>query len=222
MGVVLAGPVLMDAGHHPVPTAGFDEPDDGDQHRAEPDEDKLQDLIKDCREQAAQSDIYGHGDRRRPDAEPDVPAEHYFHDERHGVHVDAAHEHGHGAEADGGEGAGGFAESQFEIAGNGVGFGNVIERDHHDAEEEHRRDGADPIPVSREDAVLISGAGPAHEFERAEVSGKEAESGDPRGHLAAGQEEVFTGFGKALQVKADAEDGDEIESDDGDVYAGKG
>jgi hypothetical protein len=66
--------------------------------------------------------------------------------------------HGHEAEGDGGEGARRFAEAQLEVAGDGVRLGDVIERDHHDPQEEHGGDGADPIPVRGQNAVLIGGA----------------------------------------------------------------
>jgi hypothetical protein len=40
---------------HAGPAAGFDEADDGDQHRAEPDEHELQHFVEDGREQAAEA-----------------------------------------------------------------------------------------------------------------------------------------------------------------------
>ena len=123
---------------------------------------------------------------------------------------------------DGGEGAGGFAEAELQVAGDGVGLGDVVEGHHHDAEEEHGGDGADPIPVRGEDAVLIGGGRPAHEFERAEVGGEEAEPGDPRGHFAAGEEEVLAGAGLALEVEADGEDHHEVDGDDGDIDPAEG
>ena len=89
-------------------------------------------------------------------------------------------------------------------------------------EEEHGGDGADPIPVRGQDAVLIGGGRPAHQFERAEVGGEEAEARDPGRHLAAGQEEIFAGVGEALQIEADAQHGDEIHDDDREVDRGQG
>ena len=69
-----------------------------------------------------------------------------------------------------------------------------------------------------QDAVLIGGGGPAHQFERAEVGGEEAQPGDPGGHLAAGQEEILAGAGLAFQIKADAEDGNEVDGDDRHIH----
>ena len=212
----------MNLGHHAVPTAGFDQADDGDQHGAEPDQYELQHLIEDGRKQAAQSDVEHHGDGGDPDADVNIPAEHHLHDERHGVHIDAAHEDGHQAEGNGGEGARRFAEAEFEVAGDGVRLGDVIERDHHDPEEDHGGNGADPIPVNRQNAVLIGRCGPAHEFERTQVGGEETKSRDPSCHLASREEEIFAGLGEPLQVEADSEDGHEIQNDDGEVDRGEG
>ncbi len=113
--------------------------------------------------------------------------------------------------------AGAVAVAQMQVAGDGVGLRDVVEGHHDDAEEEHRGDGADPVPVRGEDAVLIGRAGPAHQFERAEVGGDEAEAGDPGGHFAAGHEELFAGVGGALQVEADEDDDGEVDRDDEDV-----
>ena len=73
------GKLCVDARHHAAPSAGFDQAEDGDQQRAQPDQDELQHLIEDGGEQAAEEDINGDGDRRDPDAEVDVPAEHDLH-----------------------------------------------------------------------------------------------------------------------------------------------
>ena len=61
---------------------------------------ELQHFIENGRPQPAERNIDGHRDRRNPDAEVDVPAQHNLHDQRHGVHVDAAHQHGHEREAE--------------------------------------------------------------------------------------------------------------------------
>ena len=109
------------------------------------------------------------------------------------------------AKADGGKRAAGFSEAQFQIAGHGVRLGDVVERHHHQAEEQHRGDRADPIPVRRQNAVLIGRRRPAHQFERAEIGRQKAEARDPGGHLPPGQEEIFAGVGLALQVETDGQ-----------------
>ena len=208
------GETGVDASDHAGPAAGFNHADDGDEERAEPDQNELQDLIEDGREEAAQEDVSRDGGGGDPDAEIHIPAEDDIHHLRHGEHIDAAHEHGHEAEGDGGKGAGGLAVAQLEIAGDGVGLRDVIERDHHQREKDHGGDGADPIPVRGEDAVLIGRCGPTHEFKRTQIGGEEAETSDPSGHFPAGEEEVFPGLGVVLQIEADADHRDEVERDD--------
>jgi hypothetical protein len=68
-----------------------------------------------------------------------------------------------------------------------------------------------------EDAVLVGRAGPAHQLERAQVGGDEAEARDPRGHFAASHEELFAGVGAAFEVEADPDNHDEVDGDDGDI-----
>src|SRR5690348_17935185 len=68
-----------------------------------------------------------------------------------------------------------------------------------------------------ENAVLVCGGGPAHQFERAEVGGEKAEAGDPGAHFAAGEEKILAGFGPALEVKAHCKHGHEVNDDDDQV-----
>src|SRR2546429_352418 len=91
---------------------------------------------------------------------------------------------------------------------------------HHDAEKHHRRNRANPIPVRGKNAVLIGGTRPAQQLERAKVRRDESQAGDPRGHLAAGQKEIFAGLCESLQIKADSQNQKEIESDDDKVDFG--
>ena len=64
----------MNARDDATPAAGFDQAEDRDEQRAQPDQEELQDLVKDRREQPAQRHVDAHGERRHPDAEVDVPA----------------------------------------------------------------------------------------------------------------------------------------------------
>ena len=98
-----------------------------------------------------------------------VPAQDHFHHHRHGVHVHARHQDGHDRECDRAQRARFRTVAQLQISWDGVGFGDVIEGHHHDAEEEHRRDGADPVPVRGHNAVLIGIPRPAQQFERAQI-----------------------------------------------------
>src|SRR6185437_367082 len=204
MGVGTAG-IVGYARVELAPAPDFDQAQDRDQQRARPDQHELQHLVEDRRAQAAERNIYADGDGGHPDAEVDIPTQHHLHDQRHGVHVDARDQHGHDGERDRRQRAARFAEAQLQIAGHGMSLRDVIERHHHQAEEDHGGDGADPVPMGGEDAVFVGGGGPAHQLERAEIGGEEAEAGDPGRHFAASEEEVFAGAGPALEVEADRE-----------------
>ena len=216
VGVVGTG-ARGDLGHEVAPATSLDEAEDGDEHGSRPDEDELEDFVDDGRAQPAEHDVDGDRDGADPHGEVDVPAEDDLHDDGHGVHVDAGHEDGHEGEADAGEAARSLAEAELQIAGDGVRLGDVVEGHHHNAEEEHGWDGADPVPVRGEDAVLVGRSGPAHQLQRAEVGGDEAEARDPGGHFAPGEEELLAGVGGALHVKADEEHHGEVEQKDCDV-----
>jgi hypothetical protein len=108
-------------------------------------------------------------------------------------------------------------KAKLQVTGYRVRLRDVVEGHHDDAEEQHGRDGSDPIPVGREDAVLVGRTGPAEQLERTEVGGNEAQTRDPCGHLAAGQEELFAGVGGPLHVEADERDDEEVEDQDEDV-----
>ena len=159
---VFGGGIGGDSGLETVPAASLDQAQDGNEQSAGPNQDKLENFIEDGGAQSTEGNVDGHSAGRNPDAEVDVPAEDNLQDQSHGVHVDAAHEHRHEREANGRKSATRFSEAQFQIAGNGVRFGDVVERHHDQREEEHGGNGADPIPVRGENTVLIGGAGPAH------------------------------------------------------------
>ena len=99
-------------------------------------------------------------------------------------------------------------------------FRNVVEGHHHKGEEQHRRDCSDPIPVSRQNAVLICRAGPTHQFQRAEIGGKETEPRDPGSHFSSGHEKIFARIRPLLQVEADSKHQSEIENNDDQINRG--
>ena len=102
-----------------------------------------------------------------------------------------------------------------------MGFGNVVERHHDERQEQHRWNGADPIPVRRQDAVLISGSGPAHQFESPQIGGEKAETSHPCRHLAAGHKEIFAGIRPTLQIESDGQNQKEIERDNHHIHGGQ-
>ena len=55
----------------------------------------------------------------------------------------------------------------------------VVVTDHEEAQEDHRRDGADPVPMIRPHAIFGAVGGVPHHFQGAEVRGHERDAGDP-------------------------------------------
>ena len=98
-----------------------------------------------------------------------------------------------------------------------MGFGNVIKRHHYNAEEQHRWNRADPVPVRGQYPVLIGGASPTHELKRTEVCRKKAETRDPCGHLAPSHEIIFASICALLEIKANRQNEREIENNNGQV-----
>ena len=139
----------------------------------------------------------------------------------HGVHGDAGGEDGHDGEGDGVEGAGLLVEAHAEVLGHAAGLGAVVEGHHEDADEDHGGDGADPVEVAGDDAVLGAGGGHADDLLRAEVGGDEGEAADPGGDGAAGEEEVVRGAHVALEGEADAKDKGEVDQHDEPVDLGE-
>ena len=222
MGIVaggnqVGGDVGLDACLQAGPAASFDEAKDGHEQCAAPDEHELKHFIEDGRAQASERYVGRDGERRDDDGEGKIPAEHDFHDLGHGEHVDAAHEHGHEGKGYGGDRAGALAEAELQVSRHRVGLADIVERHHDHAQQQHGGDSADPVPVGSEDAILVGRAGPAHQFQRTEIGGNKAESGDPGCHFAPGHEELFTGVGLGLEVKADPDDHGKVDGNDGDV-----
>jgi hypothetical protein len=219
---ILAGEVTRDSLHHSVPAARFDQAQNRDDETAQPDQEKLQNLVENRGSQPAGHDVKRHSERGDPDREMDVPAQDDLHDDGHRVHVDAAHQDGHHREGDSGERTGLFSVAQFQVAGDRVRAADVVKRQHYQGKEKNGRDGRDPIGVSDQDAVLVGGRRVAHGFQRAEVGGNETEARDPRGHLAASHEEVLARGRKALEVKADAQNQCEVQDHDDQVHGSHG
>src|SRR6266851_5760257 len=108
---VLRGSVAGNLDAQIAPASRFDKTQNGDQRRAGPDQNELHNFVEDCGAQASERYVDGHGGRGNPNTEVDVPAENYFQHERHGIHVDAAHEDSHQGKGNGGERAAGLAET---------------------------------------------------------------------------------------------------------------
>ncbi len=112
----------------------------------------------------------------------------------HDVHRDARGENRHDGEGDGVETARFFVETQTQVFWHGARAGAVVKRHHEDADEDHRRNRADPVKMRSGDSVLRSGSAHADNFLRAEVRGHEREPGNPCGNSTPGKEKVRARF----------------------------
>ena len=97
----------------------------------------------------------------------------------------------------------------------------VVERHHHDTEEQHRRDGADPEVVERRQADLRAVGRHAHDLDGTEVGGDERQTGHPGRQRAAGEEEVDRVRDRSTRHHADAEDETEVDRDQQVVQPGR-
>ena len=212
--------VLNGLGHF-GPAAGVDDAEDRNQERAQPDQEELHHFVEDRGNQTGQGDIDGHRQRSDPDAHIHVPAEQQVQDLRHGEHAGPADHDRHEGERGSGHGAAAAVETEFQIAGNGMGPANIVERHHHHGEKDDRRDGIVPVGVGRQEAVLVGLGRPAHRFQSAEVGRDEAQARHPGGDFAAGHEEVVARAGELLQIEADSQHDREIDRDNQPVHGGK-
>ena len=155
-----------------------------------------------------------HQRRGDEDREGDRPAEHQVDDQRQREQVDAGDQHGRDGERAGVEGVGGLVEAQPQVLGDRADLGPVVERHHHQPQEDHRRDRAEPVVVDGGDPVLGAVGGLAEDLERAEVGGDERQPGDPGRQRAAGEEEVEVGLDRQPGDEPDAQHDHEVDPQD--------
>jgi hypothetical protein len=206
----LADVALLDAVGQAAPAADVDEADDHDRQQRRDDHEELEHLVVDGRRQPAEADV-DHDDRAGDDdADEQRPAEQQLEHQGERIEVDARDQHGGEREGDRVELVRRVVEPQAQVLRHRANLRAVVERHHHEAQEDHRRDCADPVVVDRRDAVLGAvGRHPDH-LERAEVGRDEGEAGDPRRQRAAGQEVVEARVDVALGHEPHAEHDEEV------------
>ena len=212
-----------------LPAADVAQAEPDQRGEAGDDEEELQDLVVDGAGEAAEEDVAEDDERGEDDGDVEdvgvgddaVEQAEGLDEQRHRVHGDAGGEDGHDGEGEGVEGAGLLVEAHAQVLGHGAGLGAVVERHHEDADEDHGGDGADPVEVAGDDAVLGAGGAHADHFLGAEVGGDEGQAADPGGDRAAGQEEVVAGPHVALEGEADAQNEDEVDQHDEPVDEGQ-
>src|ERR1700733_3794916 len=100
MHIIGAAQIMQDLRAEIRPATYLDKTEDGNNCGPDPNKDELENLVEDGRAKSAECYIESDGNRRNPDGEVQVPTQNDFHDKRHRIHVDAAHEHGHECKAD--------------------------------------------------------------------------------------------------------------------------
>jgi len=130
-------------------------------------------------------------------------------------------EDGHGGETARVPRAGLFVEPQPEEFRHRARFRSVVERHHEDADKNHGGNGADPVEVAGDDAILCAGSAHADDFLGAEVSRDESQTADPGGQRAPGLEEVLAGFHEAFECEANAQHKNEVQQHDEPVDGGQ-
>ena len=106
------------------------------------------------------------------------------------------------------------AEAQPQVLGHRAHLRAVVEGHHHEAQEDHGRDRADPVEVHGRGAVLRPVGGLPQQLQRSEVGGDEGEAGDPGRQRPAREEVVEARLDVALGREADAEHHDEVDEQD--------
>ena len=138
---------------------------------------------------------------------------------RHRIHRNARAEHRHHREGAGIQCARLLVEAHAQKLRHAARLRAVIERHHEDAHENHRRNGADAVEVSRLQAVFGARRAHADHFLRAQVGADEGQAADPRRQRAPGLEKVLAGLHVALQGKADAQHKHEVQQHDQPIDA---
>ena len=99
-------------------------------------------------------------------ARPRRPAQQRLDDDRQRIEIDARDEHTGRGEGQPVEQVRALAEAPAQVLGHAVHLAAVVERHHHQRQEQHCRHGADPVEVHRRDAVLRAVGGVAQHLDR--------------------------------------------------------
>ena len=205
----------------PTPAADPVQADDDERQQRGDDDEELQHLVVDRRRQATEGDVRQHDQRGDDERDPQRPAEQRVHDRAEQVEVDAGDEQLRDREGDGVDQVRLGAEPPEHELGDRAHLRAVVERHHHDTEEEHRRDGADPEVVHRRDADLGAVGRHPHDLDGAEVGRDERQTRHPRRQRAPRQEEVERVGDRPAGDQPDAEHEHEVHRED-EVVDGTG
>ena len=206
--------VLADPRGEAVPAPHVLEAEQRERRQRGDDHEELEHLVVDRRRQPAEGDVGEHDRGGDDERDPQRPAEQRLDDRAEQEQVDARDEQLRDGERDRVHEVRGRAEPAEHELRHRAHLRAVVERHHHDAEEEHRRDGADPEVVHGGQPELGAVRRHAHDLDRAEVGRDEGQSGHPRRERAPGEEEVHRVRHLASGQDADAEHEGEVDDDD--------
>ena len=197
------------------------EPEQGQRHQRGDDHEELQHLVVDRGAQAAERDVGQHHRRGDDQRDRQRPAEQRPDDRPEQEEVDAGDQQLRDRERRGVDQVRARAEPPEHELRHRAHLGAVVERHHHDAEEQHRRDRADPEVVHGRQPELRAVGRHAHDLDRAEVGRDERQPGDPRRQRAPREEEVdrvrdlAPGEGADRQHDAEVEGHDQVVDEGG-------
>ena len=189
------------------------QPGDGDRDEQRQDDEELQHLVVDRRGQPAEERVAQHHQRGHRDRDRLRPAEQRLEHQAERVQVDPRDQQRGQREHHGLHPLGGPVEPDRQELGDAAGLAAVVERHHHDAQEHHRGDGADPVVVRGRDAVLGPVGRHPDELDGSEVRRDERQPRHPGRQRPAGEQEVEAGGDGAAGHEPDTEYENEVERD---------
>ena len=205
---------VADAVLEPVHAAHRVQRHDRQRQQARDDHEELEHLVVDRRRQAAEGDVDQHDRGRHQDGDRHRPAQHQVDDQREREQVDAGDQDRRHRERGRVEGVRRLAKAQAQVLGHGADLRPVVEGHHHEAQEDHGRNRAEPVVVHGRRAVLGAVRRLAEDLQRAQVRGDEGEARDPRRQRTARQEEVDVGLDRQPGDEPDAEHDREVDGED--------
>ena len=191
--------------------------DDDHRDQAEQDHEELHHLVVDGARQAAEQDVGQHEQRRDDDRHGQRDPEQRIQHRGERVQVHAGDQDRGQDEDDRVHQVRLAVVPAPQILGDAADPGAVVERHHHDAEEDHGRHRADPVVVHDADAVLGSAGRHAEDLDRAQIGRDERNPGDPGRERPAGQEEVRRGLDQTAEREPDPDDEDEVDDQQHEV-----
>ena len=172
---------LGDLTSEPAPTAGTVQADQGQRQQRRHDHEELQHLVVDGCRQTANRDVGEHDDGRDDQRDDQWPPQQPVDDLAQQEQVDTGDQQLRQREAQRVDQVSRGAVTLEHELGHRADLRAVVERHHHDAQEEHRRDGADPEVVEGRHPVLGAVGRHAHDLDSTQVGRDERDTGDPSG-----------------------------------------